>query len=346
MLKKEIQVYKDGKENPNAYVYRRRKRSFNININFKRLFYNPKYTFYFYAILVLMCIIGFLLFFNIVNYSELYVNVAGSNGVKPVDSNFVIYYLDVGQGDSSIIICDDEVMVVDTSTTNHENEIHNALYALDIEKIDYLLITHQHDDHMGNAEYVIKNYSVTNIVMPSIGDGYDVEYEDYINLLNTIGEYNVNPISASNINSFNLGSASIDILSPNKNYDKLNNMSIVFKITYGDTSFLFQGDAEKQVEKQLIDDGIDLSADVIKIGHHGSNTSSTQNYLSYVDPSICVISYGKNNYRHPNSNVIKRLDDEGVDVYLSYFHGNITMISDGQTITVYTQKNGETKIYK
>lgn len=346
MTEKEIQIYTSGKENPNAYVFRRRI-FYNLKKSIKKLHIRKKYIVYFFIVGFLSCIIGALLFFKIFTIGELYSALAGSGGIERKDSNFTIYYLDVGQGDCSIIICDDVVMMIDTATVNHKSEIYNALLALDIDEIDYLLITHQHDDHMGNAESIIEKYSVKNIIMPSIGEGYDVDSYFYENLLKSIAKNGVNPISASSCNSFKLGSADVDILSPNKHYDDLNDMSIVLKITYGDTSFLFQGDASKKVEKQLINDGVDVSADILKVGHHGSNVSTTETYLSYVNPSACIISYGAgNNFHHPNHNVIDRLEDKNVDIFLTLYHGNITVVSDGNTITIYSQKNQETKIYK
>ncbi len=346
MTEKEIQIYTSGKENPNAYVFRKRI-FFNLKNSLKKLKIRKKYIVYFYIVSFLSCVIGALLFFNIFTTGELYSALAGSGGIERKDSNFTIYYLDVGQGDCSIIICDDVVMMIDTATVNQKNKIDNALLALDIDEIDFLVITHQHDDHMGNAEAIINKYSVKNIVMPSIGDGYDVNFNIYESLLKTISDNNVNPISASSCDSFMLGSANIDILSPTKHYNELNDMSIVLKVTYGSTSFLFQGDASKKVEQQLINDGVDVSADIIKVGHHGSNTSTTETYLSYVNPSACIISYGKgNDFHHPNPNVIDRLDNMNIDVYLTLYNGNITVVSDGNEITIYSQKNEKTKTYK
>ena len=345
MTEKEIQIYTSGKENPNAYDFSK-KEPVKLKTIIKRLHIRKKYIVYFFIIIFLMAVLGSLLLFNVFTVGELYCFLGLSNGIEKKDTDFAIYYLDVGQSDCSIILCEDSVMMIDSATINNKNKIDNTLMALDIKEIDYLVITHQHDDHIGNAESIIKKYSVKNIIMPAIDENHDFDLDSYQSLLNTIAKKGVNPISSSDYDSFMLGSAKINILSPNKYFEDLNDMSIVLKVEYGDNSFLFQGDAGKEVEQHLINEGVDLSADVIKIGHHGSNTASTDEYLSCVNPSACIIPYGsRNNFNHPNPKVIDRLEERNIDIYLTLYHGNLTLTSDGNTITIYPQKNEETKTY-
>lgn len=342
MTEKEEQIYKSGKENPNAYNFRKNRVTSFLNRRFK------KKCFLFYSIVIVIFVIVncSLLVFNIVSYGTLYSFYNASDGLMKMDSNFAVYFLDVGQGDCSIVICDDSVMIIDTSTVNHKKEILNALIALNINEVDYLVVTHQHDDHMGNAELIIEKCTVKNIIMPKISDSHDADTIAYKSLLKSIVDNNVNPIASIDLDSFQLGSAKVDILSPTKSFKDLNNMSIVLKISYGDNSFLFQGDAEKSVENNLIKEGIDVSADLLKVGHHGSNTSTTEAYLSSVNPQVAIISYGSgNNFNHPNHNVIDRLEECNIDTYLTLYHGNITVTSDGNEISVYYDENKKCETY-
>lgn len=291
------------------------------------------------AFIFFCCLISILDVFGIFTWNKLFTLVGAVDGVKSVNSNFAVYYLDVGQSDCTIIKCDDEILLIDTGTVNQISTIRKSLYTLEIDKIDYMIVTHQHDDHMSGAEELIKYYDVNNIMMPKLSDINYVDSLTYKNLINAICEYEINPIGLVSGYSFNLGSALVEVLAPIKQDKDLNNMSAVIKITYGDTSFIFQGDSEQKVEKQLINLGYDLSADVIKIGHHGSKTSTYDDYLNEVNPDIAVISCAPdNNFGHPSYSVVDKLEDKDITTYSTSLHGNITISSDGKNITVFTEK--------
>ncbi len=332
MTKKEKQLYKSGRKNPDGYI--------KIPIIF-RIKYNKKIVVLIVALVVFSIIINTLIYFNVFSVNTLYAKLGIINGIEKQDSNFAVYYLDVGQSDCSIVTCDDMTMMIDTGTRVRYYEIKDALFALGINKIDYLIVTHPHDDHMSNASDIIRNYSVKNIIMPKISAENNVESLIYSTLINTIAEYNVNPMTAVSGDCFDFGSSSVKVLAPIKQNKNLNNMSLVLKIQYGETSFLFQGDVEENVENELLNSGIDVSADVIKIGHHGSNTSTGERFLTRVNPLFAVISCGAdNNFKHPNKQTIDTLDSNNVKTFITAYHGNITVISDGKTIDVlYENKN-------
>ena len=139
-----------------------------------------------------------------------------------------------------------------------------------------------------------------------------------------------------------LGEALVEILSPTVQSTNLNNMSVVLKITYKDTEFLFQGDAESKIENDLLRSDFDIDVDVLKSGHHGSKTSSTDKYLDATSPQIAIISSGYgNNYGHPNGTILERFEQEGITAFSTFLNGDITVSSDGKIITVYTQNNNE-----
>ncbi len=327
MLKKERNLYKSGENNRNAY-------KFHILTQKERR--NA-------LIIVLLCTFGLIVatleLFGITNWHKVSVFSGAVDGINVADADFAVYYLDVGQSDCSIVVCNDEVMVIDTGSYPQLADIQEALYALEVETIDYLVVTHQHDDHMSGAERLIEHYDVKNIIMPTLSNENAVKSETYYRLLRAITDNNVNPISAQGLDKFNLGGASIDILAPQKQYKELNNMSIVMKITYGETAFLFQGDAESQVEKDLLFSDFDLSADVLKLGHHGSKTASTEKYLDAVNPEVAIVSCGQgNSYGHPRVTVMEYLIERNIDYFITVDNGDIIVASDGKNIKVLTQK--------
>ncbi len=334
MQKKERSLYKSGENNPHKYIFcsltrKERRKAF---------------------IIVMLCIFGLIVTVleavGITNWNKVTVFFKAVDGIKVADTNFAVYYLDVDQSDCTIVVCDGEVMVIDTGTYRQLYKIREALFALEIENIDYLVVTHQHDDHMSGAERLMKLYDVKNIIMPKLSDENAVNTETYNRILHTIAERNVNAIAAQDLESFNLGTAKIDILAPREQYKELNNMSVVMKATYGETSFLFQGDAESKIERYLINSGFDLTADVLKAGHHGSKTATTEKYIDAVNPKFAVISCGiGNSYGHPRVAVIDNLVERDIDYYITVDDGDISVGSDGKNIFVNTQKSDQTFNY-
>ncbi len=327
MLKKERNLYKSGENNPNAY-------KFHILTQKER-----RKALIIFLFLIFGVVVTVLEIFGITNWNKVSLFSGAVDGLKVADTDFAVYYLDVGQSDCSIVVCDGEVMVIDTGSYPQLLDIQEALYALEVKTINYLVVTHQHDDHMSGAERLIKLYDVENIIMPRLTEENAVSSETYDRVLHAISEYKVNPIAAQEINGFNLGSATINIISPRKQYKELNNMSIVIKIIYGETSFLFQGDAESQVEKDLLVSDYDLTADVLKLGHHGSKTATTEKYLDAVKPKFAIVSCGQGNtYGHPRVTVMEYLVERNIDYYITVDNGDITVESDGKNIKVFTQK--------
>lgn len=332
MQKKERNLYKSGESNPNKYKFhiltqKERRKAF---------------------IIVILCIAALIIstleLFGITNWHKVNVFTRAVDGIQVADTDFAVYYLDVDQSDCSIVVCDGKVMVIDTGSYPQLAEIQEALYTLEVDTIDYLVITHQHDDHMSCAERLMEIYNVKNVIMPRLSEENAVNTETYARLFNTIADCDVNPIAAQHGETFILGSATVKMLAPLKQYKELNNMSIVMKITYGETSFLFQGDAESQVENDLLYSDYDLTADVLKLGHHGSKTASTPKYLDAVNPMIAVISCGQeNSYGHPRNTVMEYLVERDIDYYITVNSGDITIASDGKDIEVFTEKVAEYK---
>ena len=328
MTNKEKIIYKSGRKNDNGYP------------KFQFTKKQKKFVRYFALISIVALVVYALDFSGIASVSEIKNYLGVIDGVRPVDSDFAIYYLDVGQSDCSIVVCDDEVLMIDCGTYNQLNVIRQSIHTLEIDEIDYMIVTHQHDDHMGSATDLINDLSVKNFIMPKLTQTNNVTSKAYNVLINTLDNKKITKIPAQNCKNFMLGRALVEILSPSVQNNNLNNMSVVLKITYGNTEFLFQGDAESKIENDLLRSDYDIDVDVLKIGHHGSKTSSTDKYLEATSPDIAIISSGyDNNYGHPNGTVLNRLENDNIKAFSTFLDGNIAVTSDGETITVYTQNN-------
>jgi competence protein ComEC len=245
-----------------------------------------------------------------------------------------VHFIDVGQGDSILIESNNASMLIDAGENNKGSTVVNYLKAHGIEKLDYVIGTHPHSDHIGGLDTVIKAFPVDKVILPSVTHTTNT-FED---VLDAITDKNLKLTKAQAGDQYSLGLANFTIISPDSNtYEDLNNYSVVIRLTYGDTSFLLTGDAEKLSEKAMVKSGYNLSADVLKLGHHGSSYSSGADFLDDVNPSYAVISVGKDNqYGHPHVETIQTMMDRNIKLYRTDEQGTIVFTSDGNTISVNT----------
>ena len=252
-----------------------------------------------------------------------------------------VHYLDVGQADSSLILCGGEAMLIDGGNADDSDLIAAYLKKENISNIDYLVCTHAHEDHCGGLSGALSAAKVENVLAPRTEADTEV-YEDFKNKAAAQGLDIQHPSAGD---TFTLGGSTVEVLGPiTEDPDELNNTSIVMKLTYGDTSFLFTGDAELDEEQDILNAGFDVSADVLKVGHHGSESSTSYVWLREVMPEYAVISSGAgNSYGHPSEAVLSRLRDAGAQVFRTDLQGDITAVSDGSGITVTASKNKNIK---
>lgn len=246
-----------------------------------------------------------------------------------------VHYLDVGQGDSIFIeLPNNETMLIDAAESYQSENIINYLKNLNYQKIDYVIGTHPHTDHIGGLKDIINTFEIGKIYMPKVVS----TTKTYESLLMAIKDKNLK------INTAKAGTSIIDtdalkinILAPNsETYTELNNYSVVTKITYGTTKFLFMGDAEKLSENEIKEN---VTADIIKIGHHGSNTSSSINFIKKVNAKYGIISVGLNNkYNLPKEETITNWESSGTKIYLTSINGTIRASSDGTNIKIESEK--------
>ena len=247
-----------------------------------------------------------------------------------------VYFLDVGQGDSEILRYGDKTMLIDAGTNASTNTLLSDIRSLGINQFDLVVATHPHEDHIGGLDAVINNFSIGKLYMPKV----TTTTKTFIDVLTAIKNkgYTVTaPVLGS---TFNLGDVQCTFLAPNsQKYDDLNNYSIVIKVTYGSTSFLFTGDAQTLSEQEMLRNGFDLKADVLKVGHHGSDSSTSPQFLKVVSPKYGVIEVGKgNDYGHPHQITLDKLAAANVKVFRTDLNGAIIFKSDGSTITVSTER--------
>ena len=254
----------------------------------------------------------------------------------PQDSTFEVHYLDVGQGDCSLVLCDGHAMLIDGGEASESSKVYAYLKSHGIEHLDYMVATHAHSDHIGGLSGAL-NYATVDTAFCPVTE-YDSK--TFSSMVKYLGNQGLSITVPSAGDDFMLGSAYVQILGPQKSYGDPNDTSIVLKVTYGDTSFLFTGDAERTAEADILAAGYDLSSTVLKVGHHGSDTSTSYPFLREIMPEYAVIQVGKDNsYGHPTEDTLSRLRDADVKVYRNDLQGDIVCTSDGKSVSFTTAKN-------
>lgn len=305
--------------------------------------YNPKSKKVRRILLSVFLVIGILLSVLITYFPNL--NLPSWNKVFEAQSDaevqypFAAHFLDVGQADCSLIKTETATILIDAGDVDSFPKIDTYLKQHDVQTIDYLILTHAHADHIGSADDVLYHYDVRNVIMPKYQEENMPTSKVYKNLLMALQEIKPKVIAAKPGSTYEIGDLSFTILAPNATYKEMNNSSVVTRVVYKNAAFLFQGDAEKQSEKDILKNDYILSADVIKLGHHGSQTSSIEPYLKAVHPKFAVISCGlDNSYHLPNESVLKRLEKLNIDYRRTDFHGDIVVYTDGDTLYLETEK--------
>ena len=255
--------------------------------------------------------------------------------VKAEESSFWIEFIDVGQGDAALVCCDGHYMLIDGGPAGASSVIYTILKENKIEHLDYIIASHQDADHIGGLSGALNYADVTTCYCPVIS--YDSK--TFFNLLRYLGSHNASVTVPMCGTAFKLGSAKVQIIGPVFTSQDSNEDSIVTRITYGDNSFLFMGDAGIEEENDIIDNTDDLTCDLIKVGHHGSKYSTSGDLLDLANPVYAVVSVGKNNtYGHPAKETIKRLKDKKITVYRTDTDGDIICTSDGTNLSFTTKK--------
>lgn len=257
-------------------------------------------------------------------------NESSQSVLSTGDGSITVHFLDVGQGDSEFIeLPNGECMLIDASISEYGDDIAEYITACGYSKIDYLVATHPHADHIGGMRTVVNSLDIGEVYMPKAVSNSKT-FEKLLTAISDKG-LQINTAKAGKT-IYSDDQLEITILSPIRDeYDDLNNYSVVIKITYGQSDFLFVGDAEELSENDLLEDSYnDLSSDVLKVGHHGSSSSSSVAFLDAVMPKYSVISCGiDNSYGHPHEESMLRLAKTGTQIYRTDLEGTVIITSDG-----------------
>lgn len=248
----------------------------------------------------------------------------------PEGSYFTAHFIDVGQADATLLVCDGETMLIDGGNKADSSLLYTYLKQHNISHLDYVIGTHAHEDHIGGLSGALHSATADKVLCPVTS--FDSEaFRDFVKTVKGQGLTITVPQAGD---TFPLGAANVEILHCDPYNENPNNTGVVLRVTYGETSFLFTGDAEKEVEDRILDDGYHVQSTVLHVGHHGSGTSTSYHWLYEVQPIYGIISVGEDNsYGHPHESVLSRLQDADVEVYRTDKHGDIICTSDGKTVT-------------
>jgi len=259
---------------------------------------------------------------------------------KPLpEGQLEIHFLDVGQGDASFIVTPNGCALIDTGEADAAQSVYFAINSYG-NHLDYLIISHAHTDHMGGAAYILEKMSVDTVVLPRTGSFG----QSYVQFLDAVSESGASVLFADPGLQFSLGDARFTVLAPLLDYENENDTSAVIRLDFGEVSALFTGDAERESElDQTVQYGTrrggKLDVDILKVPHHGSDTSSSIGYLKAVTPEIAVISCGRDNaYGHPHTEVLTRLKALAGRVLRTDEDGTVILVTDGETVVEKEQK--------
>lgn len=251
------------------------------------------------------------------------------------NTNLTVHYIDVGQGDAVLLQTPTgENMLIDAGPGSSEQRLISYLEKVNVDTLDYFILTHPDEDHIGGADLVLAQYAVDAVIMPDC----EKDTKAYRNLIAAVEDEECDCLVPVPGDTYSLGDGEMTVLAPlAQKYGSTNDYSVVMRFDYYDNSFLFTGDAELESEEQMLDhwDELTLDCDVLKVGHHGSHTSSSQAFLEAVTPEIAVISCGKSNkYGHPHDETLTKFKNAVVPLYRTDELGDIVLESDGKTVFV------------
>ena len=272
---------------------------------------------------------------------ELYLKLISAARPEVSESSEVeVHFIDVGQAECILIKAPEKTVLIDAGDIGYGKTIERHLRMEGVLAIDLFIATHPHSDHIGSASEILKKFPVSEVMIPEIPEEFLPATSLFEEFLRTLSQKNCLVSYSENGRKIELGKGAVlEILGPAGYYgDNLNNYSVISKLTFGETSFLFTGDAEQEAEELLLSSGADVSCTVLNAGHHGSSTSGSAAFLKAANPRYAAISCGfDNDYGHPHRETIAAFKEAGIRYYRTDFDGSIVFGSDGKNITVSTK---------
>lgn len=274
---------------------------------------------------------------SLIIFTYIYLQNFTDGNSKIHRSDLVVHFIDVGQGDCVLVQARDKNLLIDSGSNSSSKKVIHYIKKLKIKKIDYVIATHPHEDHIGAMDSILKNFEIDTFYAPKITSSG----KDFTNLVKELTSKNKKiSILKAGMHIKIYPDINLEVLSPKKDtYENINNYSSVIRLNFNEIKFLFTGDSEKDIEEELLQHNINLSSQVLKVGHHGSKTSTSADFLNKVNPIYAIISCGLgNDYGHPDSNVIKLLKEKNIKTFRTDKEGNILLYCDGKTLSYSTMK--------
>lgn len=258
-------------------------------------------------------------------------------GKNDAEGELTVHFIDVGQGDCSLITSEGTAILIDTGEKENGDKICRYLKDNGVDRLDCFIITHPHSDHMGGASYIVDNVDIGRIVIPQVSDELVPTTKFYEKFLRSVKDKNLKLTAANPGDKIGAGDGELEIISPVNDYSDLNNYSVAAILTHGNNSFLFTGDIEKKAEKDILEAGYLRDIDVLKVPHHGSSGSSSDIFLEAVKPDKAVIMCDGQSYGHPHKKTMNRLVEYTEEIYRTDLNGTVKMTSDGEKIEVQSE---------
>lgn len=275
---------------------------------------------------------------GIYTFDDMRVSLGFADRPAVETADTTVHFIDVGQGDSTLVISNGKTMLVDCGDLDDDNTVIKYLQGLNIEKLDVIIATHPHSDHIGEMSEIIADFQTDMFIMPKVPSDQTPTTNVYENMLLSLQDKGMK-ITEAKDESFQLGNVEVELYTVKEEYSDLNNYSVLVKVVHGENSFLITGDCETQAEKELLEQGFDLSAKVLKVAHHGSVNSSSSEFLAAVASRYAVISCGlDNNFGHPSDEALARLEKYAENIYITRDDGTVIFTSDGEGLSVDTAK--------
>ncbi len=253
-----------------------------------------------------------------------------NDSMQSVSDKLEIHYIDIGQGDATLIKCGEHAMLIDAGENDKGTEVQDYLESQNVKKLDYLISTHPDSDHEGGVDVIIYKFDCDKIIMPD----YKKTTKTHRDVIAAMESKNYSVTEPIVGHQYSFGEAEFTIIAPNDTYKSSNNSSVGIILKHGDNKFLFTGDAEEEAESDIVDNGIDIDCDIYQVGHHGSRSSSSEKFLNAASPAYAVISCGEgNDYGHPHAATMNEFRMRGIKVFRTDLQGTIVATSDGSTIT-------------
>lgn len=283
------------------------------------------------AAVLLVAVLSLFLTKNFIPIDKVFEESGLRNTQQVSADKMYVSFIDVGQGNCTLLRCGGKAILVDSGEVGAAQTVINYIKNLGIDELNCVLVTHPHTDHMGAMTKILYEFKIDDLIMPEIPEEIIPTNKTYEKFLTAVSDNAGNVIAAKPGETFSYGEMKLEIFAPLRDYDNLNDMSAVSRISYGDTSVMFTGDATTTVEKDLLKKNINYSATVLNVGHHGSKTSSSEAWLRAVNPKYAVICCGVNNdYGHPHSLITKRLEELGIEYFETDLLGTIVFESDSK----------------